>query len=832
MKSALTAVVAIACAFAFAGVEPGENLIVNPRFVTDQGNSPDFWNLLHGTAKFSCRPVGGPGDVPYVSIDAAGGAGGSPSLRQYGLRLHDKGRYRLSGWVRKREFSAVRSGFVIASAGWKRDEGVIFENGSCDWRRFTKEFTAFPSDDGMWFAAFYANTSEGRVDLADVRLEAIDEETAARTETSALLEAQDRPRLVPWSPMLNEIPKDEPKVTFRFFGKLPEGEDSDYDVLTEVGGITNRMVLIREGTTVPLPPGVKGWKFIATVVNRRSGRVVFSRRYPFSTVRRCVDHPVGRRLNNMVREIFNEPLSEGSASKLEFGMAHAGWVYVSVAADTVKLDGTTVITGTTPRHETFRELKAGDHVLCIKGARQGSVVVRRMPEILNYCPGVMSRVKENPPYDWEFQERFVLPGVTTLNAGNIPPAVRSDVRDRGYKWLANLHSLNPADGLDIARRLAGCKAMRADSPYDGVTCDEQFLRILPAMDRYAESMWAYVGKPGRHVYTWVVGKPTISGVHHDLIASAANATFGHGKVLGELYCETQSTEDEARAYLRERLAETHKSFTSAHPSMKAKYGVILGNFNQVPALSLCLHPEVDYRYYLDMQFNMLANDPEFQDLACTGVWGSYYADEELHRWTFMLTRHYCIEGRKEMLSARYGFKYAPGHIVNPDFKEGFAAWNRTGCVGLGQHSGFGKESESRWSNSSSLGDTFAVLPGRGEDRSLVSQVVRNLQPGRPYVLRFATFDVDDAKAGRNAPRRLDVVAKLSGAEVDKSLSWTHVDEHVDKKGARVNYTQIVFRPSTPEVTIEFSNEDSETRRDCGLNCVSLLPYLSRVASWF
>ena len=36
----------------------------------------------------------------------------------------------------------------------------------------------------------------------------------------------------------------------------------------------------------------------------------------------------------------------------------------------------------------------------------------------------------------------------------------------------------------------------------------------------------------------------------------------------------------------------------------------------------------------------------------------------------MLTRHYCVEGKKTMLSDEYGFTYDPHHIVNGDFIDG------------------------------------------------------------------------------------------------------------------------------------------------------------------
>jgi hypothetical protein len=75
-----------------------------------------------------------------------------------------------------------------------------------------------------------------------------------------------------------------------------------------------------------------------------------------------------------------------------------------------------------------------------------------------------------------------------------------------------------------------------------------------------------------------------------------------------------------------------------------------------------------------MQVNLIANSPDFKDLAMTGYWGTYYGDEELARWSFKLMRHYAVEGNRDLLSTRYGFKYNPGFLANGDFASGLEGW--------------------------------------------------------------------------------------------------------------------------------------------------------------
>ena len=69
-----------------------------------------------------------------------------------------------------------------------------------------------------------------------------------------------------------------------------------------------------------------------------------------------------------------------------------------------------------------------------------------------------------------------------------------------------------------------------------------------------------------------------------------------------------------------------------YPQAAAGTGLILGNFNQIPIISLDVNPEVDYKYYLDMQLHLIATSPQLKGLGMTGYWGSYYDDEELDRF--------------------------------------------------------------------------------------------------------------------------------------------------------------------------------------------------------
>ena len=111
------------------------------------------------------------------------------------------------------------------------------------------------------------------------------------------------------------------------------------------------------------------------------------------------------------------------------------------------------------------------HEIAVKGG-EGQLVVRAIAEIISYCPCVKCPVNEGPCYDWPYEERYVLPAITTQNGGIIPTNALPSFLARGYRWIANLNTTGLSSNA-LERALAGCAGLTAPS-YAGVTCDEQF----------------------------------------------------------------------------------------------------------------------------------------------------------------------------------------------------------------------------------------------------------------------------------------------------------------------------------------------------------------------
>ena len=876
-----------------ASVGPGENILANGLLEADQTDYPIGWYISSDSRRFvKWMPSGGPGALPYFRFESTSPEPHEAIIRQTGIQLVSNGLYRLSAKVRTKDFRFKAAGVVVINTGWEKTKsaGTIPKDTDGQWKEMTFQFKPF-DDKGVHQVIFYAIGFTGTFDVADARLTAENEVALANTELSTISSAMNTPRLVPFAPLLWEIPRSKREVEFRFFGKVPSGRLEDYDLECRIengkckiegGNHPQTSQPLKPSSIVSLPKGVEQGVMTIRGVERASGREICSEKFSFRTVDdKCRmengECRIGRRLNNLSTELLNEPLGVGrsktprlpeakATAKFTFTAPRSGWLYIAVRraggcppyqgkerplpAMSALLDGREVIAADTPRCETFREVSVGPHEIVVKGDGEGRLIVRSIADIFSYPPCAKCSVREGPRYDWQYEERHVLPAITTENGGTIPADTIASFHSRGYRWLANLGTVGlSAEALQKA--LSQSKGMTAPH-YSGVTCDEQTYATPRAIDSYTRGLKAYdlEHSPERVIYTWIVGKPATPSLDHAFIATSINASRGRGKLLLEMYCRTPGTSEEyARQYLKRYVADTLDRHRAWYPLSIPSACVAFGNFNQMPIISLVHHPEVDYKYYLDMQVNLAANDPSCRGLGSVGYWGCNYADDEMKRWSFALMRHYVVEGHTNMLSSVYGYRYRPGHLQDGDFSGGRGAtalpdgsghagrvtlpapWRASGKVRTDSHEGFARRSQCRWGGNGGVGDTFAVLVREDGAPTRLAQTAKGLVPGRTYCLQFVTFDVKDVKARRIAPRRFGIDVRLdAGVEVRKDLSWVHVDNRsngrydFNNNVARVNLHHIVFTARAAETEVVFDNAAAKVGEELGVNAVSLNPY--------
>ncbi|NLY01309.1 MAG: hypothetical protein GXY83_34900, partial [Rhodopirellula sp.] len=752
--------------------------------------------------------------------------------------------YKLSAYIKTKGLESRAAGLVIHNSGWISAVGISKLPADSDWTFHEKTFTLIPSKNKEYGLAMYASGLTGEIHLADVRLEAVSQ--GARDGSTSQMPLVAAPRLVPLQPLLNKIPRANPELTFKFYGLLPEKREA-YECLAIVGGNLTAEQAVPVGkdgkilvSLGGLPCGDHPLK--AVIRHRQTQETLLEAAYPITLVDiPTIDRSNIRQLNNLVAELLHQPVGNSAAPQsFHFVNPRDGWVFVAFTTDTpakgltVKIDGRdTVITAATDRLEAFCELAMGEHRITVDGNNAAArLLVRSIPEIFNYPPCVNSHVAENGSYGWDFMKRHILYAVTTLNGGVLPGDALAQSKALGLKWLANFNVDSLGDPAEVRDRMEKHAGM-TQPQYDGFTSDELFF-ARATIGNYSQGLKLLSNPQNRLVYTWIVGKPSISSLHTDFMSTCLNASRGRGRLLFEAYCHPQDNEQAAAAYLDDMIGETIRRFNAFFPGAAAGTGIIFGNFNQIPIISLEHNPAVDFKYFLDMQVNLIANSPDFKDLATTGYWGTYYGDEELVRWSFKLMRHYAVEGNKEMLSTRYGFKYSPGFLVNGDFADGLNGWTASPAAegSLRTHAivGYGKNSQGRWGGGSA-GDTVCVMTRTADKPNRISQTANGLEVGRAYCLQFVTADLKDVTGKRYNPRRYGIHAELEGAEILADKGFVHVDRRNQGRYkdnhdvAKVNLNRIVFRAKSPAQVIAFNDEEAAPGEELIINFIQLKPYL-------
>ncbi len=560
--------------------------------------------------------------------------------------------------------------------------------------------------------------------------------------------------------------------------------------------------------------------------------------------------PQARVLNNLVTELLDVK-SPPVRSRLEFAFANPrdGWVYIAAGAFAgpaapvdVLVDGKCVQTlEDLETHESMTRLPAGPHGLSV-GARGGGmldrITVRAIPELVYACFGADPHVTEYGKYDWEFLGKHVLPNINVMvgsgNRGQMP--YLELWKQQGKQWFVQCGvpgiGAQPVPTSDQAERYWSTHQGMADPRFDGVIADEfgsgegpRYAAWTAAVRRMGKS--EALATKSFYPYCGPMFGATGS---REFIQAVMDAGW---RFACERYLPEQRTAIAARAYLQGTLSRSIEEWRTVMPGAENHMIVCLGDFSQPPE-SLDVDPGVNYKAYLDMQFNLLANDP-----ACFGLYGvmsylSSYADEETVRWMGKLFRHYCIEGRSTPLTAD---PYALSHIQNPDFEQGLLGWSVSPAEGGGIEArtmeGF-SWLQGRYPRTSQ-GNTVLWMKRSATRPNTVSQTVRGLQPGRLYSARMFSADYRDL----SVKQKHALTLRVTNAEVQTGISFQHVfancySHHEGRFDATtrawMNYHWVVFRAKGPEAQLAISDWSGETEaggpaeQELAVNFVEVQPY--------
>ncbi len=805
------------------GLSAGEPLIVNGDFKADGMRFPPCWmfvNYFGGQVDYFRS--GGPDNRPFVRLSSSSGA---TRLQQNNLRLVQGEKYRLGAWCRTRNVvnkaSGIRVGFgSFAQPGENAVVGLPENTGG--WKYYEREITLAEKE--LPHYRYYTvdivlDSGGGVLDVAGVQLSPVTEK--ARNGSLSQMDAME-PHLVPVSPLWY-IPKNKPAIDFFWVGRFPgDPEAADCEFIFSRDGRSGKIPFRLSRFTADfsgvLNPGEQN--MTVRILSRASRKVLYEETFPV----RCMAIPEvknARVLNNFVTELYNDELAADRKITLpnpRYGFLLFRFLPENKGKFTVLLNGKPFFTEKAPLSETIRALEPGEYSIEVKGTK-GRFIARLIPDVMTFAL-MTPRAPGNGLYNWDFAKKYVLPGLTTLTAASLSNAEYAELKDLGRQYLDNYGIQNwndPNIAEDNLARMEKDKVFSSPKN-DGTTMDESECWYPPMLDPYAWALKHFRNPHDKLIVTYQTGP--VSPSYLNVISAAANVSKGRGWLAFEVYAREPDNEKGAEKQLHQ-LAQHWDIFRDAAPGVFDKAGLLLGNFSVHPQISLAHHPGVDYKYYLDMQLCAAANHPSFKGLGKIGFWGTYAADEEIVRWSFRLMRHYAFEGKKTMLSEKYGFKFLPGHLQNGDFTEGLKFWKSSGGVSVDRFPGYGKNSL-RFHGSEGAGDVFAVFPRTKDSFAELAQTARGLVKGKKYLLYFYAGDLDDIINNRQNARRIGIEAELTNAEILQSTRYT--GNNTKSKHAWINTHKIIFTALQDSVELKFSNRNSEPGSSSVLNYISLRPY--------
>lgn len=639
-------------------------------------------------------------------------------------------------------------------------------------------------------------------------------------------------------------------------GTLPPGSTARADAATEDGGETRSSIAKLEGDTpsanleLHMPKAAPG-KFLELrmVMQDPQGATVCGLdwhqrlEWPRPPAWPGVFAHLKVR-NNFVTELLTCALPAASAGFLN---PRDGWVFFEVAAKdpgpTIYLDEETapLVWRANPAQghpEAMRFVKEGAHLLRSEGGGAGTLVVRAVPELAYCYYPATPHIAPYGPYDWKFVTQHVLSNVNTIvtTGGMMPGEFEAWIRE-GRQWIGNatLPGLSAKTAPSEAEVLGVWSGVQgASAPgYGGIIVDE-FLSASAAHYRaWSGALQKLHDTPafsGRTFYAWC----------GDLFGASASEEFCRLNVqLGyrfawEKYLAEASGESEARALILHELAAPMRAWQRQQPGIEGRIVMCLGYLCAFPE-TVNRDPAVDYHRFMDLQFQALATDPAFWNLYGVMEYSASYADEESLRWAHKLFRHYCIEGRRTLLS---DWPYRPNHLVNPDFAQGLEGWTiepaAPGTIAARSMEGY-SHLHGRYPGTEQ-GDRFCWMKRTANAPNRVHQTVRNLVPERLYSLKLLSSDIGHLDV--NQAVSLDVqldgaeIAAPYGFEYTYPINYAHeLAPYTRDHPAYFTFRRMVFRPAadTVELTISDTTKDGAALGPAGqeiaFNFVEIQPFI-------
>ena len=538
-------------------------------------------------------------------------------------------------------------------------------------------------------------------------------------------------------------------------------------------------------------------------------------------------------LNNLVWELLNEgPGDIDGGKEYRFTQPKLRWVYVACMAQTDARpaasirgpDGTqrTLVFHevSAGKHEAMAPLAAGEYTLALRAQgkeRVDRLIVRSVPDIVFAVLIPNPYIKSAIPLDEELIRKHVAPHVNTfvVSQSNRRPRLKEPVfkelRKRGIRFVMHCSVPRELEGKPVTAQqaydyLAKTRGMSL-SELAGSMADE-FGVSRPHCAVYADA-WRRLhadAKSANRVYFPYVGRLYTGPEGRELI-----------KVLGETgsafafkrYLRIRHTEQASYDYAYRFIVGDGRKYRDLCPGSMESMIVCFG-YLSAPNEFLNVVPQANYKTYLDMQFNMVANMPEYWGTRGLMNYLVNYADEETTRWIARLFRHYGIEGKTERAS---NDPFDDSRLLaNGDFAADARHWKLSpaepGSIRRSDEIHFG------WLQGrfqyTPQGDSALLMVRSARKPNTISQQIRNLEPGRLYAFRMITGEHNDMT--RKEEHAVSI--RLKGAQVFPEKSFAHVfhncyshsyGQYDTDNHAWMNYHWVLFRATGPTATLTVSD---------------------------
>ena len=847
-------------AFAFAG--RAANLIQNADLSLDDGMGGVLgWSDM---AKSDC------------GIEAHNSAPGTMTItftgqersyfRQSPLALKSGGRFRLSAEVRTAGLGGAAFQLLLWDSGWHRDvrSKEFPDDTKGEWVRVSWEGNIMKSEipDGYTVGICGDGGSNGtaRAEVRNFTLEPLDDETARESPgLPASLTRRIPIRIVPIEPLLSRVCAKSGAFTFYWPG-TPACDIQSCTLKASVDGASPLETKLGADGRAQVAFGRirVGEHRLAVSVVAPDGKTLAENDYRFQSCPPLPKGPEGKRLNNFVTELVNQPLENG---EVQFFRPTAGWVWISFEgtdrAARGFLDGCAVPAVEwrlgDRRHETMRDVAAGWHTLKVTGATGGKLRIHAVKVIATtlwpLATGPCDFSKGRYKFSFAFARRFLM-SMNTVNGAeaflrerNGPEEAYYASRGFGFFGGVNIKTSSPVwmkPEEQWQKLTEGSWSLGHD-----VSVDESQIHAGRQQHLiFAENVWKmYEQRPAQRVNLYW-GDATEYWYsdpkgHVTELMAMANTGNGRGVVLPETYAPVLRTAEETDRWI-DLFAQQVKSLGEIAPGAREMtvYNVSpwvnLGHWSDYPC------PEGDIKAHFARMIQAFATRPEFAANSGIAAGASGAAEEELRRWHSRLFRYYAIEGGTENLADVYGFRWAPGFVKNCDFAEGLEGWTATPAAGGEvrhvRRDKYGTRVQGRKKVPVGTGDDVAEFVTSEKGPNRLSQKITGLEPGRYYALMFCAPNAANLDKAMESQPPLAFSARLEGAEEIAGLRFRHIGTTRRKpkgSGPKENvYLAIyryVFRAKAAEATLTFEDraEDGSALAADGrqaLNYIIFRPY--------